>query len=95
MLGLTIAALSGALALGIFVWHKVIVPLDGMNQLSEELNDPGYNASAVEAVTEASPQDSYVSFAKDLQAIFQATRRAPGSSVTISPGPVNTPITRK
>lgn len=84
MLGLIITASSAALAVGLVVWHKLIVPFDRMNQLSRELDDPGYSVAAVQetpkVLVQESQQDSYASFAQDLQLIYEANRQLPAAS---------------
>lgn len=98
MLGLTITAVSAVLALGLIVWHKVIVPFDRMNRLSRELDDPGYRVEAAPVAAEAVPQDkyadscadncadNYAGFTSDLQMVYKATRpiakRSPASVST-------------
>ncbi|HWF11865.1 MAG TPA: hypothetical protein VG297_25530 [Bryobacteraceae bacterium] len=84
MLGLTITAFSAILALGLVVWHKVIVPFDRMNQLSRELDDPGYRVEPAPETAEVLPQDNHASFTNDLQMVYKATRQIPS--------PVSAPI---
>jgi hypothetical protein len=84
MLGLIITASSAVVGVGVVVWHKLIVPFDRMNELSRELDDPGYRIPAVQETPEVLPQevpeDSYARFAQDLQVIYEANRQIPAAS---------------
>jgi hypothetical protein len=91
MLGLTITAFSAILALGLVVWHKVIVPFDRMNQLSRELDDPGYRVEPPPETTDVLPQENYASFTNDLQMVYKATRQIPVPISDGSPANVSTP----
>jgi hypothetical protein len=60
MLSLTITALFAALSL--VFWRRIVVPFDRMNQLSQDLDDPGYlknhdydNAASLPATMERVP----------------------------------------